>query len=53
MQVSRTNEVAGGRGHRAIGRLKASSGWRSVNAAVVETDRLAALRALIREAEEY
>jgi uncharacterized protein YbjQ (UPF0145 family) len=53
MQVSRTNEIAGGRGHRAIGRLKASSGWRSVNAAVVETDRLAALRALIREAEEY
>jgi uncharacterized protein YbjQ (UPF0145 family) len=53
MQVSRTNVLAGGRGHHTIGRIKASSGWRAVNAPAVETDRSAAVRALIREAEEY
>jgi uncharacterized protein YbjQ (UPF0145 family) len=53
MQVSRTNLLVGGRGHHTIGRIKASSGWRAVNAPAVEADRSAALRALIREAEEY
>ena len=42
-----------GRGHRSIGRIRASSPWRAVNAFAVEADRLAALHALIREAEEY
>ena len=53
MQVSRTNELKGGRAYYSIGRIKASSGWRAVNAPVAEADRAAAVRALIREAEEY
>ena len=53
MQVSRTNILVGGRGHHTIGRIKACSGWRAANAPAVNADRLAALRALIREAEEY
>jgi uncharacterized protein YbjQ (UPF0145 family) len=53
VQVSYSNRLEGGRRHRSIGRLKASSGWRTINASAVETDRLAAVRALIREAEEY
>jgi uncharacterized protein YbjQ (UPF0145 family) len=52
MQVSRTNELENGCSHYSIGRIKASSGWRAVNAPG-EADRRAALRALIREAEEY
>jgi uncharacterized protein YbjQ (UPF0145 family) len=53
MQVVHTNKLEGGRGHHPIGRIKASSGWRAVNVSVAEADRLAAVRALIREAEEY
>jgi hypothetical protein len=53
MQVSRTNELENGCSHYSIGRVKASSGWRAVNAPGGEADREAALRALIREAEEY
>jgi hypothetical protein len=53
MQVSYTNRLEGGRRHHSIGRVKASSSWRAVNAPAVEADRLAAVRALIREAEEY
>ena len=53
MQVSYTNSLEGGRRHHSIGRVKASSGWRAVNAPAVEADRSAAVRALIREAEEY
>jgi uncharacterized protein YbjQ (UPF0145 family) len=53
MQVSHTHELEGGRSHYSIGRIKASSGWRAANAFAVEADRLAAVRALIREAQEY
>ena len=53
MQVSYTNRLEGGRRHHSIGRVKASSGWRAVGNPAVEADRLAAVRALIREAEEY
>ncbi len=53
MQVSRTNTLEGGRQHSSIGRIKASSGWRAVNASAAEADRLAAVQALIREAQEY
>jgi uncharacterized protein YbjQ (UPF0145 family) len=53
MQVSRTNKLQGGRGHHSIGRIKASAGWRAVNAPAAEADRAAAVRALIREAEDY
>jgi hypothetical protein len=53
MQVSHTHRLEGGRGHYSIGRIKASSSWRAVNAAGAEADRQAAVEALIREAEEY
>jgi len=53
MQVSHTNELEDGRSHYSIGRIKASSGWRAANAPGAEADRLAAVRALIREAQEY
>ena len=53
MQVSHTHELEGGRNHYSIGRIKASSAWRAANAFTTEADRLAAVRALIREAQEY
>jgi hypothetical protein len=53
MQVSQTNRLEGGRRHYSIGRIKASTTWRAVNAPIAEADRLGAIRALIREAEEY
>jgi uncharacterized protein YbjQ (UPF0145 family) len=53
MQLTHTNELKGSRSHHSIGRIKASSCWRAANAPVAEADRLAALQALIREAEDY
>ena len=53
MQVSYANELEGGRRYHSIGRIKASSHWRGANDLVPEADRLAAVRALIREAEDY
>ncbi len=53
MQVSRTNRLEGGRRHRSIGRIKASARWRAVDASPAEAERLEAVRALIREAEDY
>lgn len=53
MQVSHTHELEDGRSHYSIGRIKASSGWRTVDSFASEADRQAALRALIREAQEY
>lgn len=51
MQVTRAHGLDGSRGHRPIGRIRASSGWRA--AGLVEADRQAAVQALIREAEDY
>jgi hypothetical protein len=53
MQVSQSDKLEDGRGFHSIGRIKASSEWRSVDAPIAEADRLTALRALIRETEEY
>jgi hypothetical protein len=53
MQVSQTDELEDGRGHYSIGRIQAATAWRAVQAPVSEADRLAAIRALIREAENY
>ena len=53
MQVSYANKLEGGRRYHSIGRIKASTTWRAVNAPIAEADRLVAIRALIREAEEY
>jgi hypothetical protein len=53
MLVSRNNELQDSRDHYSVGRIKASSRWHPVSVAVVEADRLAAVQALIREAQEY
>jgi uncharacterized protein YbjQ (UPF0145 family) len=53
MQVSHTQELEDGRSHYSIGRIKASSAWRAPSAAAAEAGRIAAVRALIREAQEY
>jgi hypothetical protein len=53
MQVSRTNELKGGRAYYSIGRIKASSGWRAPNAHGSEGARLEALWALVSEAQEF
>ena len=52
MQVSRTNELKGGRAFYSIGRIKASSGWRAAEAHS-EGARLEALSALVSEAQEF
>ena len=53
MQVSQSDKLEDGRGFHSIGRIKASSEWRSVAGPIAEADRLTAVRALIREAEDY
>jgi len=53
MQVSRTNELKGGRTYHSIGRIKASSGWRAGNGQGSERARLEALWALVSEAQEF
>ncbi|HKN30094.1 MAG TPA: heavy metal-binding domain-containing protein [Roseiarcus sp.] len=53
MQVSRTNKLQDGRGHYSIGRIKACAAWRAADTMGAEADRLAAVQALIREAQEY
>jgi uncharacterized protein YbjQ (UPF0145 family) len=52
MQVSQTQELEGGRQTHAIGRIKAVGAWRAAHAAGAEADKQAALKALIREAED-
>jgi uncharacterized protein YbjQ (UPF0145 family) len=53
MQISQTQELEDGRQTFAIGRIKAVGAWRGANAARSEAERLVALKALIREAEDY
>ena len=53
MQVSRTNKLEDGRSHYSIGRIKACAAWRAADTIGAEADRLAAVQALIREAQEY
>ena len=53
MQVSRTNELEGGRAYYSIGRIKASSGWCAANAHGSVLDRLEAFWALVSEAQEF
>lgn len=52
MQVSQTQELEDGRQTHAIGRIKAVGAWRAASAAGGETEKRAALRALVREAED-
>ena len=53
MQVSYVDRLEGGRRYHSIGRIKACSCWRGASAPAPEADRLEAVRALIREAEDY
>ena len=53
MQISRTNELKGGRAYYSIGRIKASSGWCAVKAHGSGGARLEALWALVSEAQEF
>lgn len=53
MQVTRANELKDGRGYISIGRIKASGAWRAGCAVGDQGDRLATVRALIREAQEF
>ena len=53
MQISHTSELANGRGHYPIGRIRAAAEWRAASASGAQADRLTAMRELIREAEEY
>jgi uncharacterized protein YbjQ (UPF0145 family) len=52
MQVSQTQELEDGRQTRAIGRIKAVGAWRAASAVGGEAEKRAALRALVREAED-
>ena len=53
MQVSFSPSLGGARAQISIGRLKATTGWRAARGLVADFDREVALRALVREAEEY
>src|SRR5579872_1980126 len=52
MQISESQQLDDGRQTFAIGRIRAAGAWRAANAAGGEADRQAALRKLVREAEE-
>jgi uncharacterized protein YbjQ (UPF0145 family) len=52
MQVSSADRLEGGRRHRLIGRIRASSCWRAASAPAADMDRRAAVAALIRAAED-
>jgi uncharacterized protein YbjQ (UPF0145 family) len=53
MKVNYVEEVESGRSHHLIGRIQAAANWRSAESPVTEADRLAVVRALMREAESY
>ena len=53
MQVSYTKALESDRAHTSIGQLKATTGWRPADKEISELDREIAVRALVREAEEY
>jgi hypothetical protein len=46
------NQLEGGRPDCAIGHIRATSGWRPASDPVGEADRLEAIEALVREAQE-
>jgi uncharacterized protein YbjQ (UPF0145 family) len=53
MQVSFSRVLEGDRVNVSLGQVRAATGWRAGEKAVGDGDREIALRALIREAEEY
>ncbi len=53
MQVSFSRALEGDRAQVSLGQVTAATAWRGADTAVGDYDREIALRALIREAEEY
>src|SRR5580698_3863516 len=53
MLLSHSNSLEDGRPYYPVGRIMATSKWRPISTAHAEMDRLAALQALVREAQEY
>ncbi len=53
MQISYSRALRSDRAQVAIGHIEAAAGWRSAEAPVSDHDREIALRALVREAEEF
>lgn len=53
MQVSFTNALDTPRARHAIGQVTATTNWRNADKPVSDLDREIAVRALVREAEEY
>ena len=53
MQVSVNATLDEKRAHYTIGRVSAHSSWRAAEGELADLDREVALRALVREAEEY
>ena len=53
MQVSFTSALESNRARVAIGQVKATTGWRPADQPISDLDRDIAVRALVREAEEY
>jgi len=53
MLLSRNKALEDGRRYYSIGCIMATSKWRPISVAGVEVDQLAAVQALIREAQEY
>jgi uncharacterized protein YbjQ (UPF0145 family) len=53
MQVSFSQALDSKRAQISIGKVKATTGWRAARGLVADFDREIALRALVREAEEY
>ncbi len=53
MQVSFSHALENNRAHNSIGRVTAATGWRAADEPVSQVYRDIAVRALVREAEEY
>ncbi len=53
MQISFSHALENGRAGVAIGHITATTIWRAADQPIAELDREAALRKLVREAEDY
>ena len=53
MQISYSRALQSDRAQVALGLITAATGWRATDAPVNDHDREIALRALVREAEEF
>jgi hypothetical protein len=53
MQVSFSRVLDSDRAQYAIGQVKATTTWRAGHGPIADVDREIAIRALVREAEEY